>query len=88
MTNEQKAAIKYIGKLTSGSMEIEMLAGREYLLARRVIIALLTQNVPSKSHCSMEAVDCAIQQTFSLKEMSDVARTENLVKKYRSLTDG
>jgi hypothetical protein len=86
-TKKKRACIKFIGRCTHGSMNLDELDGRENANIRRAIIALLTNELPSAQHSAHSAMVKAIEQTFNIKDVPNRAGRGILVNLYGKLRE-
>lgn len=87
MNSHQKTAIEFIYKITGGKMDVSVLGGREYRDHRRAIIAMMTGELPSQSHCSLADVENSIKQVLNIVEMADNARIDFLKRVHKRIVD-
>lgn len=85
MNNSEKAAIKYIRKVTNGSFDLKAFKGRKMANPRRAVIALITGELPSESHSSFTDMENALKQNFNIGELQEPARRDFLKRLYEEM---
>jgi len=77
LTYVQEVALIGLYEYTNRTFDLDTMGGDGHVMNRRVIIALLTEGRTSDaSGCSLVCLKCAVNQSFNMGEMSDLARID------------